>query len=90
MTTELERKWFGKVGYPVRDDDVTESFKVTASPKVMERFKRFLTFLAYNDGHSGIFGLYFDGDGSDFCGSNPNWTGNTPKGCMPSAALGQM
>jgi len=80
MTTELERKWFGKVGYPVRDDDVTETFKVTASPKVMERFKRFLTFLAYNGGHSGIFGLYFDGDGSDFLRVEPKLDRKYTKG----------
>lgn len=44
---------------------VTKTFTISASPDVMRRFERFLAFFHYNGGHSGIFGMPFDGDGSD-------------------------
>lgn len=80
MTTELEKQWFGKTGYAVKDTDVTETFEITAGPLVMERFKRFLTFLAFNGGHSGIFGMYFDGDGADFLRVKPKLDKKYTKG----------
>jgi hypothetical protein len=88
MTTELERKWFGKTGYMVRDSDVTEKFEITASPLVMERFKRFLTFLVHNGGHSGIFGMYFDGDGADFLRTKPKLDRKYTKAMHAMAGVG--
>jgi hypothetical protein len=44
---------------------ITKQFAITATPSVMRRFERFLCFFHYNGGHSGIFGMPFDGDGSD-------------------------
>lgn len=44
---------------------VTKTFTITADPHTMKRFEKFLCFFHYNGGHSGLFGMYFDGDGSD-------------------------
>lgn len=44
---------------------MTKSFTITANPDVMARFEKFLCFLHYNGGHSGIFGMSFDGDGHE-------------------------
>lgn len=44
---------------------ITKNFSITATPSVMKRFERFLCFLHYNGGHSAVFGMPFDGDGSD-------------------------
>ena len=46
---------------------VTKTFTVTAEPEVMERFERLLCLMQHSTlvGHSGIFGMYLDGDGAD-------------------------
>lgn len=44
---------------------ITKEFEITAPAETMERFEAFLAMLHYNGGHSGYFGLNFDGDGSD-------------------------
>jgi hypothetical protein len=45
---------------------ITKTFTITTSnQETMDKFERFLCFLHYNGGHSGIFGMAFDGDGSD-------------------------
>jgi hypothetical protein len=54
-----------------REDEVTETFTITCPKDVMERFKRFLAFFTHNGGHSGLFAMPFDGDGSDFMRCEP-------------------
>ena len=44
---------------------VEKKFRISASPEVMDRFERFLSFFHYNGGHSGLFAMPFDGDGAD-------------------------
>jgi hypothetical protein len=45
---------------------ITKTFTITTNnQETMDTFERFLCFLHYNGGHSGIFGMEFDGDGSD-------------------------
>lgn len=44
---------------------VTKIFTITATPDTMKRFERFLCFFHYNGGHSGLFGMPFDGDGHE-------------------------
>jgi hypothetical protein len=46
-------------------EKVTKEFKITAPEDVMKRFERFLCYFHYNGGHSGLFAMGFDGDGSD-------------------------
>lgn len=43
----------------------TKTFTVTTSPEVLARFEKFLCFLHYNGGHSGLFAMPFDGDGHE-------------------------
>jgi hypothetical protein len=45
----------------------TKTFTITTSPAIMRRIERFLALLhfASNWGHSGIFGMPLDGDGSE-------------------------
>lgn len=45
----------------------TKTFTITTSPTVMRRIERFFALLHFNSnfGHSGIFGMPLDGDGSD-------------------------
>lgn len=43
----------------------TKTYAITASPEVHRRLERFLALLHYNAGHSGVFGMHFDGDGRD-------------------------
>lgn len=50
---------------------VSKTFTFTATPEVMKRFENFLCFFHYNGGHSGMFGMCFDGDGSDKLRCNP-------------------
>jgi hypothetical protein len=50
---------------------ITKTFTITATEDVMNRFEKFLGFFHYNGGHSNIFGMYFDGDGSDFMRVSP-------------------
>lgn len=45
--------------------NITKTFTITADESTMRRFENFLCFLHYNGGHSGVFGMPFDGDGSD-------------------------
>jgi hypothetical protein len=54
-----------------RDTDVTETYTFVGPKDTMERFKRFLAFFAHNGGHSGTFGMSFDGDGSDYLHITP-------------------
>jgi len=50
---------------------ITKTFTITAPEDVMLRFERFLGFFHYNGGHSGLFAMEFDGDGSDFMKVSP-------------------
>ena len=45
----------------------TRTYEITNSPEELNKFERFLALLHYNSsfGHSGIFAMPFDGDGSD-------------------------
>ena len=49
------------------NERITRTFEITTSKDVMERFERFLALLHYNScfGHSGLFAMPLDGDGSD-------------------------
>jgi hypothetical protein len=46
---------------------VTRKFEITTSYEVMERIERFFALLHWNSrhGHSSVFGMALDGDGSD-------------------------
>ena len=46
---------------------VKKTFEIETSQSVMERIERFLALLHYNScfGHSGLFAMALDGDGSD-------------------------
>ena len=46
---------------------ITRTFEITTSIEVMKRLERFLALLHFNSnfGHSGIFAMPLDGDGSD-------------------------
>jgi hypothetical protein len=44
---------------------VTKTYTVRAPVKTLVKFEKFLGLLHYNGGHSGIFGMEFDGDGAD-------------------------
>ena len=46
---------------------IKKTFEVETSPAVMERLERFLALLHHNSnfGHSALFGMWLDGDGSD-------------------------
>jgi len=50
---------------------ITKTFEISAPPEVMQRFENFLGFLHFNSGHSGLFAMSFDGDGSDTLKCNP-------------------
>lgn len=45
----------------------TRAFEITTSPRIMKRIERFLALLHYNSsfGHSAMFGMSLDGDGSE-------------------------
>jgi len=73
---DLEKTW-GKLAYKAREDDVT--FKVTVPAHLRSRFERFFALLHYNGGHSGIFGVFFDGDGNDSCHVTPAPPGSYAK-----------
>lgn len=45
--------------------NITKKFEITANAEAMAKFEAFLAMLHYNGGHSGIFAMEFDGDGSD-------------------------
>ena len=55
----------------MRNNAITKTFQITASPEVMRRFERFLCFFHYNGGHSGMFAMPFDGDGADYLKVEP-------------------
>lgn len=44
---------------------ITKQFTITATVDAMVRFEHFMCFLHYNGGHSGLFGMCFDGDGHE-------------------------
>lgn len=46
-------------------EQVTKTFTITTDEAIMKRFEKFLCFFHYNGGHSGLFAMEFDGDGSD-------------------------
>lgn len=50
---------------------VTKTFKITAHPESMKKLERFLCFLHYNGGHSGVFAMSFDGDGHEYLKCDP-------------------
>ena len=45
----------------------TKVFEITANPQILRRIERFLALLHFNScfGHSGLFGMGLDGDGSE-------------------------
>ena len=45
----------------------TKIFTITTSPDLMKRIERFLALLHFNSGfgHSGLFGMFLDGDGCE-------------------------
>lgn len=43
----------------------TRSYELRGPPDTLDRFEMFLAMLHYNGGHSGHFGISFDGDGHD-------------------------
>jgi len=47
--------------------DVTKVFTITTQPNVMQRIERFFALLHFNGifGHSNLFGMHMDGDGSE-------------------------
>lgn len=49
----------------MKTTQVTKTYAVTTSPEVHRKLEMFLALLHYNAGHSGTFGMQFDGDGSD-------------------------
>jgi hypothetical protein len=62
-TTDLDES---KLKEEEEKTEVTKTFKITASSDmIMKRFENFLGFLHFNGGHSGLFAMSFDGDGSD-------------------------
>lgn len=50
-----------------REGEVTKTYKITAKPEILKRVEAFIAHLQYvgNIGHSGLFAMGFDGDGSD-------------------------
>ncbi len=54
-------------------NQITKTFTITTSPSVMKCFERFLALLHWNSrfGHSSIFAMPLDGDGSDKVTVNP-------------------
>lgn len=60
----------------MKNNKVTKSFTITANSDVMDRFEKFLCFFHYNGGHSGLFAMPFDGDGSDTFKVDPPPIGN--------------
>lgn len=55
----------------MRKGTITKTFVITATPNVMSKFERFLAFFHYNGGHTGLFAMDFDGDGSDYMKVEP-------------------
>jgi hypothetical protein len=53
------------------EEKITKTFTITANKSVMKRFENFMCFLHYNGGHSGLFAMSFDGDGSDVFKCDP-------------------
>ena len=52
---------------------ITKTFTITASPKLIKRLERFFALIHFssNWGHSGLFGMYVDGDGADRINVSP-------------------
>lgn len=49
----------------------TINYKITAPENVHKRLQAFLAFFHYNGGHTGTFGMDFDGDGNEFMKVEP-------------------
>jgi hypothetical protein len=49
----------------------TKTFTITAPDDTMEKLEAFFSMLHYNGGHSGIFGMSFDGDGHESAKFDP-------------------
>ncbi len=49
----------------------TKTFTVTAPDDTMEKLEAFFSMLHFNGGHSGIFGITFDGDGHESAKFDP-------------------
>ncbi len=43
----------------------TKKYEITAPAEIHDRLDAFLAFFHFNGGHSGTFGMWFDGDGAD-------------------------
>ena len=54
-------------------EKIEKTFKITTSPEIMKRIERFFALLHWNSrfGHSGIFAMSLDGDGSEGVTVNP-------------------
>ena len=52
---------------------ITKTFTITASPRLIKRIERFFALIHFssNWGHSGLFGMYVDGDGPDCINVEP-------------------
>lgn len=44
---------------------VKKTFTIEATEDTMQKFLRFLAFMHFNGGHSGLFAMSFDGDGHE-------------------------
>lgn len=44
---------------------ITKTITIKCTESVWKKFERFLSFMHFNGGHSGLFAMPFDGDGSD-------------------------
>ncbi len=55
------------------EEEITKTFTITTSPRIMGRIERFFALLHFNGrfGHSGTFGMGLDGDGADHVTVNP-------------------
>lgn len=51
----------------MKEENETKTFTITTSPTLMRRIEKFFALLHFNSsfGHSGIFGMPLDGDGSE-------------------------
>ena len=66
-----QRRLIHKIRFGLKGEKManlkSQTYTITASPEVIERFERFLAMLTVSSssGHSGTFGMSFDGDGAE-------------------------
>jgi len=58
----LARRWLRK---QAAREEITKRYTITAHPETLQKFEQFMAFLHYNGGHTGTFGMSFDGDGHE-------------------------